>query len=265
MWNSWTNETGQAMTRSALITGASRGIGRAIALELAADGVDLIGLHYGQNLNAATVAGKEIAAHGSEPVLLQADLAKDTVNTAHQLANTFLDEVQVRTGRREFDVFVSNAGGGASQALAEIDETSYREVMDLNFTAPLFLLQALTPHIAANGRVVLVSSGDTRVASPSRLVYAAGKSALESLRLALAPMLGERGVTINAVLPGIIDTERNAGWLGDPSARERAAAMSVFGRIGTAEDVAALVRHLASPSASWTTGELVKVSGGARL
>lgn len=253
------------MKRTALVTGASRGIGRAIALALAGDGVDTIGLHFGSDVDAAKATAIEAEQLGATVVLLQANLTHDVAATAHQLAGEFLDAVDEATGRRSVDVLVFNAGGGVPEPLQQISEASYRQVMDLNFTSALFLLQALQLHLAPDARVVAVSSGFTRKAAPDRIVYGAAKAALENLCLAMAPALGETGGTINAVLPGVVGTERNAGWLTAPQARERVAAMSVFNRVATVDDVAALVRFLASPENVWTTGQVIDVSGGAGL
>jgi 3-oxoacyl-[acyl-carrier protein] reductase len=253
------------MTRTALITGASRGIGRAIALGLATDGIALIGLHYHDNTAAAAQTAKGLKAMGADVIPLTADLSTDAASAAPRLASEFLDAVEERTGARRLDVLVNNVGGAQPRAFETVDEATYRRELDLNLTAPLFLLQTLIPYIGAGGRVVNVSTGFTKVAAPDHLVYGAAKSALNYLTLCLAPLLGQRGATINAVIPGVIETDRNAHWLAISARREAANALSVFNRVGTADDVAALVRFLASPAAGWTTGQCIDVSGGSRL
>jgi 3-oxoacyl-[acyl-carrier protein] reductase len=254
------------MSRSALVTGASRGIGRGIALGLAADGVDLIGVHYRVDSAAALQTAKELESRGADVVLLQADLREDAAGSTRRLAGAFLDAVEERTGARVFDILVNNVGGAEPRSLPDLDEATYRREIDLNLTAPLFLLQALVPHIASQGRVVNISTGFTKVAAPDHLVYAAAKAALNYLTLGLAPVLGERGATINAVLPGVIETERTAaGLLSQEAGRAFAVGLSVFHRVGTVEDVVSLVRYLVSPAAGWTTGQCLDVSGGSRL
>lgn len=242
----------------ALVTGASRGIGRAIAVGLAEDGAELVGVHYASNQEAAEQTAKLVADAGATPVLIDAPLDRDGVGAARSVAARFLDQAGA------IDVLVNNAGTNGNQALGEIDEETYRRVIELNLTAPLFLIQELAPAFRDNGRIVNISTGFTRVAAPTHPVYAATKGAINTLGLALAPTFGPRGITINAVMPGIIDTDMNA-WLDDPEARAGAAALSVFNRIGTVDDVADLVRHLASDAGRWTTGQVIDATGGSAL
>lgn len=249
----------------ALVTGSSRGIGRAVAVRLAADGADVIGVHYATDAEAGEETAEQVAAAGAKPVLLQADLAVDAPRTAASLATSFLDEVERLTGERTVDVLVNNAGIGGPQSLGTIDADTYQRVIDVNLTAPIFLIQALAPHIRHGGRVVNVSTGYTRIAAPTHPVYAAAKAALNTLGLALAPTLAANDVTINAVMPGVIDTDMNADWLDEAGARDHAAQLSVFGRVGTVDDVAQLVGYLASEGARWTTGQVIDVTGGSAL
>jgi NAD(P)-dependent dehydrogenase (short-subunit alcohol dehydrogenase family) len=243
----------------ALVTGASRGIGRAIAVGLAEDGAELVGIHYASNRDAAEQTAKLVADAGATPVLIDVPLDQDGVGAARAVAARFLEHAGA------IDVLVNNAGTNGNQPLGEIDETTYRRVIELNLTAPLFLIQELAPAFRDNGRIVNISTGFTRVAAPTHPVYAATKGAINTLGLALAPTFGPRGITINAVMPGIIDTDMNADWLDDPEARAGAAALSVFNRIGTVDDVSALVRHLASDAGRWTTGQVIDATGGSAL
>ena len=120
-------------------------------------------------------------------------------------------------------MLVNNAGINGNQPLGEIDPETYRRVVEVNLTAPLFLIQEFAPRLRDGGRIVNISTGYTRVAAPTHPVYAATKAGLNNLGLALAPVFGPRGITINAVMPGIIDTDMNADWLaGGPRAGGRA-------------------------------------------
>ncbi|MGW4501067.1 SDR family NAD(P)-dependent oxidoreductase [Micromonospora sp. NPDC004336] len=252
------------MGRSVLVTGSSRGIGRAVAVALAEAGAEVVGVHYTRDEAAARQTAELVRRSGAAPVLVRAGFDADGATAAERLATAFLDRVEQAVGRREIDVLVNNAGVAGSQRLGSIDEATYRRTVEINLTVPLFLTQALWPHMRDGGRVVNISTGYTRIAAPTHPVYSATKAALNALTLALAPTLAARGVTVNAVMPGIIDTDMNAGWLqGD--ARESAAALSVFNRVGTVDDVADVVRFLASEEARWVTGQVVDATGGSAL
>ncbi|GAA4917479.1 NAD(P)-dependent dehydrogenase (short-subunit alcohol dehydrogenase family) [Stackebrandtia albiflava] len=253
------------MTRTALVTGGTKGIGRAIAIGLAEDGFGVIGLHYGTDAAAAAETADEVKARGAVPVPLRADFADDPVGAVGRMSDEFLTEVERHTGDRTVDVLVNNAGISIPQRLGEIDEATYRRDVEVNLTAPLFLTQRLADSLRDGGRVVNVTTGFTRIAAPTHPVYSATKAALNALTLALAPEFGPRGITVNAVMPGVTDTPMNAGWLSDPGKATEAAALSVFGRIGRPEEVAALVRYLASPQSGWTTGQVIDVSGGSAI
>jgi NAD(P)-dependent dehydrogenase (short-subunit alcohol dehydrogenase family) len=251
--------------RVALVTGASGGIGREIAVGLAADGFGVVGVHYRDDAVGAAETAEAVRVAGGEAVLLPADLASDAPRKAAALADTFLTEVRRLAGVDTVTALVNNAGMNGAQALGAIDEATFRRVVELDLTAPLFLIQALTPHFPDGGRVVNVSTGYTRIAAPTHVAYTAAKSALNGITLALAPTLARHGVTINAVLPGVVETGINADWIDAPGAREQAAAMSAFGRLGQPADVASLVRYLVSPVAAWTTGQAIDVTGGTAL
>jgi NAD(P)-dependent dehydrogenase (short-subunit alcohol dehydrogenase family) len=238
----------------ALVTGASRGIGRAIAVGLAEDGAEKVGIHYATNHAAAERTAELVARAGAKPVLVEAPLDGDGVAAARRIADEWDGDL---------DVLVNNAGINGNQPLGEIDEATYRRVIEVNLTAPLFLIQEFAPRLREGGRVIDISTGYTRVAAPTHPVYAAAKAALNTLGLAFAPVFGPRGITINAVMPGIVDTDINADWL--PDNRASAAALSVFNRVGTVEDIALVVRHLASDAGRWVTGQVIDATGGSAL
>ena len=240
--------------KNVLVTGASRGIGRAIAVGLAEDGAEKVGVHYATNHGAAEHTADLVAKAGAKPVLIEAPLDGDGIAAARRIADAWDGDL---------DVLVNNAGINGNQPLGEIDPATYRRVVEVNLTAPLFLIQEFAPRLREGGRVVNISTGYTRVAAPTHPVYAATKAALNNLGLALAPVFGPRGITINAVMPGIVDTDINADWL--PDNRESAAALSVFNRVGTVEDIALVVRHLASDAGRWTTGQVIDATGGSAL
>ena len=243
------------MTRStALITGASRGIGAATAVALGRDGISLVGLHYGHDRAAAEATAKRIRALGAAVVLIQADLTEGEAASA-KIAQEWTHAVSEH-GFAGTDVLVSNAGINRAQTLTELDPDTYARVQAINLTAPLFLLHHLASSLNDNGRVIAVST---------HLAYTASKAGLEGVLRAVSPELARRGITVNSVAPGIIDTDLNADWINAPGARAGAAEVSAFGRIGTPEDVADIISYLASDAARWITGQTIDATGGSSL
>ena len=248
----------------ALVTGSSRGIGRATALALARAGAAFIGVHYAGNAGAAEAAVRDVEALGAKAVAIQAELKKGKA-AADSLWEQFSAAAYAATGARGIDILVNNAGVAPALSLAETGEADFDEVMTINLKAPFFLIQAVAPHIRDNGRIINVSTGFTRIAAPTHPAYAASKGALETLTLALAPAFAARGITVNAVMPGVTETDMNAAWLSAPEARAQAEALSVFSRVGTAADIADVIAFLASDAARWTTGQVIDATGGARI
>ena len=148
----------------------------------------------------------------------------------------------------------------------ETSEEKFDDVVNANFKAPYFITQAASPYIRNGGeRIINISTGLTRVASPTHSIYASSKGALETLTLSLAPHFGSRGITVNTVAPGYTDTDMNKDSFAIPEIKSGAAAASVFSRVGGPEDVADVVVFVASEEARWVTGQVIDASGGARL
>lgn len=248
----------------ALITGSSRGIGRAAALAFAREGARLIGVHYASNADAARATVREIEALGAKAVAIQADLRKGKEAT-DSIWEQFKATAIATTGEPRLDILVNNAGIAPALPLAQTSESVFDEIVAINLKAPFFLIQALADHIRDNGRIINISTGFTRVAAPTHPVYAASKGAIETLTLALAPAFGPRGITVNTVMPGVTETDMNAEWMAVPEARAGAEAMSVFSRVGQPSDVADVIAFVASNEARWTTGQVIDATGGARL
>src|SRR5215475_4643822 len=254
--------SGKLSGKTALITGSSRGIGRAVALAFASEGAALIGVHYGSNADAALATIREIEALGSTAVAIKADLSRGK-EASDSLWEQFKTAAITATGEPRLDILVNNAGVAPAVPLSQTSESVFDEVMTVNFKTPFFLIQAVADHIRDNGRIINVSTGFTRVAAPTHPAYAASKGALETLTLALAPEFGPRGITVNTVMPGVTETDMNAAWITLPEARAGAEAMSVFSRVGQPADVADVITFLASNEARWTTGQVIDATGGA--
>jgi len=193
-------------------------------------------------------------------VLIQADLTEGEAASA-KIAQEWTRSVSEH-GFAGTDVLVSNAGINGAH---ELDPDTYARVQAINLTAPLFLLHHLASSLNDNGRVIAVSTGYSRIAAPTHLAYTASKAGLEGALRAVSPELARRGITVNSVAPGIIDTDLNADWINAPGARAGAAEVSAFGRIGTPEDVADIISYLASDAARWITGQTIDATGGSSL
>ncbi|MDN8591371.1 SDR family oxidoreductase [Paenibacillus sp. 11B] len=246
----------------ALVTGASRGIGRSIALRLAQEGAYVV-VHYGNRQDEAEAVVRHIEQHGGNACAVGADLR--TMDGVHHLFAGLDEAVQNQTEASGFDILVNNAGIGQIVGIEETTEASYEEVMNLNVKAPLFVTQQALPRMNDGGRIINISSFVTRVASPGVFTYSMSKGAIDTFTLLLAKQLGSRNITVNAIQPGIINTEMNAGTLQDTEGQKYAAGLSAFGRWGEPEDIADIAAFLASPNSRWVTGQLLDASGGSHL
>lgn len=246
----------------ALVTGASRGIGRGIALRLAKDGA-LVAVHYAKRQNEAEEVVHKIQQSGGSAFILGADLK--ALKGIRNLYATLDEALRERTGDNRFDILVNNAGIGQIVTIEETTEESFDEVMNINVKAPLFVIQQALPRLKEGGRIINISSFVTRVASPSVFAYSMSKGAIDTLTHVLAQQLGSRNITVNAIQPGIINTEMNAGTLQDPNGKKFAAGLSTFNRWGEPEDVADIAAFLASSDSRWVTGQLIDASGGSHL
>ncbi|TGT73709.1 MULTISPECIES: SDR family NAD(P)-dependent oxidoreductase [unclassified Mesorhizobium] len=255
--------SGRLSNKVALVTGGSRGIGRAVALAFAKEGAALIGVHYASNKEAADATVRDIEALGTRAVAIGADL-RDAKAAADSIAGTFRAAALAATGKAGLDILVNNAGIAVATPLAQTSEATFDDLMTINFKAPFFLIQTLANDIRDDGRIINVSTGFTRIAAPTHPAYAASKGALETLTLALAPDFASRGITVNSVMPGVTETDMNADWLAT-DARAGAEALSVFSRVGQPADVADVITFVASNDARWTTGQSIDATGGARI
>ena len=248
--------------RVALVTGASRGIGRAIALRLARDGVVVV-VHYRSNKKAAAATVREIGKNGGTAFVVQADFS--SLAGVRALFAATDKCLQAALGTREFDILVNNAGISLGAGVERTSEAEFDEMVAVNMKAPFHIIHQALPRLRDGGRIINISSGTSQLALPDEAAYAMTKGAVNVLTRCLAKQLGPRGITVNALLPGIVDTDFHGGWLRDPGARKFAGSIAALGRVGLPEDIADVAAFLASSDARWITGALIDVTGGSLL
>lgn len=237
----------------AIVTGASRGIGRAIAERLAGEGAAVVVNHRASAGQAAEVVAA-IEGAGGRAVALAADMEKIAE------VQTLVKDTIKRFGR--LDILVNNAGVGKRTAMADMTETEFDWTLAVNARGPFFAIQAAVPRMSDGGRIINISSCGTHVAQVVGLlaVYQMSKGALEQLARCYMKELGGRGITINSVLPGFVETELASDT---PVAYKNALVeRTALRRLGTPEDIAEVVCFLASDAGRWVTGETIQVSGG---
>ncbi|MFF2210721.1 SDR family oxidoreductase [Streptomyces antibioticus] len=256
-----TTTTGRHQDRTALVTGGSRGIGRAVAGRLAREGA-LVAVHYGHDHGAAERTVKEIEAAGGRAFAVHAELG--VPGDAAALWDAFDRALAARGAEPGVDIVVNNAGITLPKPIEHVTEEEYDRVFAINTKAPYFILQRALGRLRDGGRIITVSSGATRIAYPAIATYSMTKAALDSLTLSLALQLGPRGITVNTVAPGFTDTEINP-TLQNPQIRQALASASVFGRLGTPADIADVVSFVASDEARWVTGQWIDATGGVHL
>jgi 3-oxoacyl-[acyl-carrier protein] reductase len=249
--------------KTALVTGASRGIGRATASALADAGAQVL-IHYGRSAEDAESLVAAIRANGGRADAIQGDLG--IPDGATQVAR----EVRSIVGER-LDVLVSNAGITKAATLKDHTVADFDNLFDTNVRGPFFLVQQLLPVLVEGSNIIVISSlgargviGAPDLDKPSILAYAATKGAIETLVKHWAGILGPRGIRVNAVAPGVIDTDMS-NFTKTEAGRNAALGMQALKRIGKPEDVADVVAFLASDAARWITGASIPVDGGSKL
>jgi 3-oxoacyl-[acyl-carrier protein] reductase len=244
------------VSRIALVTGASRGIGRATARALAAAGARVI-VHYGNARQEADGLVTEIRAAGGKADAVGADLAAP--DGVHKLAA----EVRKLVGDR-LDILVANAGIATAASIEDQTVEEFDRMFAVNVRAPFFLVQQLLPLFGEGTSIVLLSSLAARASVGLLPAYAATKGAISTLVKHFAALLGPRGIRVNAVAPGVIDTDMSK-FARSEEGRAYTLGMQALQRIGRPDDVADLVAFIASDAARWITGETLEASGGSKL
>jgi NAD(P)-dependent dehydrogenase (short-subunit alcohol dehydrogenase family) len=244
----------------AIITGASRGLGKNTALHLARQGVDIIGTYHSREDDAQKVVA-EIEALGVKAKMLQLDVGDSS------RFETFAAQVSTVLGAyfkaERFDFLVNNAGVGMYASCAETTEAQFDQLMNVHLKGPFFLTQKLIPLIADGGRIVNISSGLARFSPIGYAAYASMKGGIEVWTRYLANELGPRGITVNAIAPGAIETDFGGGTVRDnQDVNAWVAANTAMGRAGVPDDIGAAIAMLLGDGGRWITAQRIEVSGG---
>lgn len=219
-------------------------------------------VHYGSNEAAAKETVAEIEAAGGQAFAVGAELG--VPGDAAALWAAFDAGLAAHSGGSGLDILVNNAGVGLYGVVGEVAEADFDRVFAINAKAPYFIIQQGLERLRDGGRVINISSGVTRIAYPITSAYSMTKGAINTLTLTLAQQLGPRGITVNAVAPGLVNTDLTAE-LREPKAQAEAAALSVFNRVGEPADIGDAVAFLASDDARWVTAQVLDATGGSHL
>ncbi|QQR90997.1 MAG: SDR family oxidoreductase [Myxococcales bacterium] len=246
----------------AVITGSSRGLGRATALRLASDGANIV-INYKNNREAAEQVKQQVEATGSKALLVQGDLS--SVAGIQSFYDQLKKELKAADLAERIDILVASAGIIHEAVIEETSEEDFDRLFNLNIKGVFFLVQKALPMMKEGGRIVTLSSGLARYSIPPYIAYAATKGAIEVLTRYLAQYLGPRGITVNCIAPGAINTDMNKERLENPQFRNAIANAAALRRIGEADDIADAIAFLVSEDSRWITAQRIEASGGAIL
>jgi len=244
----------------ALVTGGSRGIGKAICKKLAEKNIYVF-IQCNKNKEAALALLNEIKSKGGDGFVISADLSQ-AQGIEHLCREV---EKQIKIKNQKIDFLINNAGIGMIKEFEETTSSDLEQLWSLNIMAPFLITQKALNWINDGGRIVNITSIVTRMAMPSVGAYSMTKGALDTMTLFLAKKLGPRQITVNSVAPGIINTDMNASSLSSAETKKYMESLSVFNRVGEPEDIADVVAFLVSEQARWITGQRLEASGGTFL
>lgn len=248
------------VTKIALITGGSRGLGKAMAISLARNGIDLV-LTYRNDAQKARETAKAIEDLGQKAVILPLDLAD--FSSLDSFLVKFREVLNKTWHTAGFNFLINNAGMGATVSFEQVTPELFDNFLNVHFKSVYFLTQKCVPYIQKGGRIINISSGTTRFSNPGYSVYASMKGAVEVLTKYLAKELGQKGITANVVAPGPVETDfNNAAIRNNPALKERLSALSPLNRVGDTDDIGGVVAFLCTPEARWVNGQRIEVSGG---
>jgi NAD(P)-dependent dehydrogenase (short-subunit alcohol dehydrogenase family) len=248
------------MTKIVLITGASRGLGKNMALHLADQGRDIIVTYYANRQEADSVV-KAIEAKGRKAIALQLDVRNSESFT--DFSDKVKQQLQTHWQRDQFDYLINNAGSGVYKTFVETTEADFDQMSNEHLKGPFFLTQKLLPLIKDGGRILNVSSGLTRLAYPGFVAYAIMKAAVELFTSYLAKELGERRISVNTIAPGAIETDFGGGMVRDnKEVNDHIAQITALGRVGLPDDIGGAVAAILSDEAGWINAQRIEASGG---
>ncbi len=249
--------------KTILVTGASRGIGRAIAEHVAQEGATVI-VHYGRQAQEADAVVAGIVARGGRAFAVGADLSK--VATIDPLFEQIRSGLAALSLPARLDVVFNNAGMATPAPFLETTPEQFDALFDLNVRGVFFVTQRAVKLMPEGGKIVNVSSAVVHAAFDNIAAYSSTKGAVDVLTRHLAADLGPRGITVNSLSPGATDTDMNAAWLRDNAQGAQAVkSMQALKRVGTAADIARAALFLASSDSDWVTGQVIEASGGWKL
>jgi NAD(P)-dependent dehydrogenase (short-subunit alcohol dehydrogenase family) len=247
----------------AIVTGGSRGLGRDMALQLAAKERDVILTYHSKEDEAQSVVA-QIEGVGRRAVALQLDVSQS--HSFDAFAMRVKEALSQTWGRESFDFLVNNAGTALSAPFMETTEEQFDTVMNVHFKSVFFLTQKLLPLMADGGRIINISSGLARFSYPGSSAYGSMKGAVETLSRYMARELGTRGIAVNVVAPGAIETDFGGGYLRDnPELNRQIASATALGRVGLPDDIGGVVASLLSDEMRWVNGQRIEVAGGIHL
>jgi 3-oxoacyl-[acyl-carrier protein] reductase len=244
----------------AIVTGASRGIGRAIALRLAADGA-VVAVHCGSNTSGAEETLNTITSLGGRGFVIQGRM--DEIEGIDRMFEAFDRQALAETGESKVDILVNNAGIDRFGTIEEITPEIFDELFRTNVRGLFFVTQRALSRMRDNGRIINISSGLVRNATPRHMIYTMAKGAIDKLTMVLAQHVGQRGITVNSVAPGATPTDMTSSWL--PDNEDQIVNITALRRVGQTRDIADVVAFLASDDGRWVTANWVDATGGQSL
>ncbi|TCQ04271.1 glucose 1-dehydrogenase [Rhizobium sp. PP-F2F-G36] len=248
--------------KTALVTGASRGIGRAIAERLAKDGA-IVAVTYNASKSGADEVVAAIEKAGGKAFAIQADLVDPVA--VPSLFESLDEELSKRNGSKALDILVNNAGNSGYVGFRDATPASWDTLIAVYARAPFFIVQAAVDRLVDGGRIINISSAAATKPATAAPIYSMAKAAINNLTHALASELGPRRITVNAVAPGFTRTDANAAFRENPELVMAVEAEIALGRFGEPSEIAAVVAFLASDEGHWVTGQTIEASGGYRL